>query len=119
VSHRQLRKLSRIEIEYEVKKSKEVIEKELGQNVESFCYPYKFMEQGKEFVRMMKRVLIDAGYESAVSTRIGTANTEDDIFMLRRIPVNSDDERKLFRAKLEGGYDWLHALQCLSKYMRI
>jgi peptidoglycan/xylan/chitin deacetylase (PgdA/CDA1 family) len=117
VSHRQLRILSRAEIEYEIKKSKEVIEKDLGQNVESFCYPYKFMEQAKEFVRMMKTVLIDAGYESAVTTRIGTANTEDDVFALKRIPVNSDDGGQFFKAKLEGSYDWLYPLQCVSKYI--
>jgi peptidoglycan/xylan/chitin deacetylase (PgdA/CDA1 family) len=115
VSHRQIRILSRADTEYEIKKSKEVIEKELSQNVESFCYPYKFMEQDKEFVRMMKTVLIDAGYESAVTTRIGTANTEDDIFMLKRIPMNSGDEVAFFTLKLEGAYDWLQHFQYFSK----
>jgi hypothetical protein len=29
--------------------------------------------------------------------------------------VNSEDDADLFRAKLEGAYDWLHALQFVAK----
>lgn len=38
-----------------------------------------------------------------------------DRLFLERIPVNSRDDEAFFSAKLEGGYDWLHALQLASK----
>jgi len=40
--------------------------------------------------------------------RIGTAIKRDDIFFLKRIPLNSFDDLAFFMAKLEAGYDWLH-----------
>ena len=34
---------------------------------------------------------------------------------MKRLPVNTDDDDKFFKAKLEGGYDWLHTPQYLLK----
>jgi hypothetical protein len=34
---------------------------------------------------------------------------------LKRLPVNSFDDAKLFRAKLNGAYNWLHAVQYAAK----
>lgn len=119
VTHRQLSNLSEAEIEYEIRHSKEVIEDNLGQNIASFCFPYKFMDQDRKFVRIMKSMLVSTGYKNAVTTRIGTVSTEDDIFMLKRIPVNSDDEAEFLRGKLEGAYDWLHSFQYWSKKFKI
>jgi hypothetical protein len=34
---------------------------------------------------------------------------------LPRIPVNSWDDEQFLRAKLRGGYDWLHLAQVLKK----
>ncbi|MDQ2844695.1 MAG: polysaccharide deacetylase family protein, partial [Acidobacteriota bacterium] len=59
-----------------------------------------------------------AGYEHGVSTILGTADASGDRFFLRRLPVNSCDDTRLFRAKLEGGYDWLHGLQYAAKQMK-
>ena len=49
---------------------------------------------------------------------IGTATKLDDIFFLKRIPVNTFDDLSLFEAKLQGGYDWLHKLQYLVKSIK-
>jgi hypothetical protein len=38
---------------------------------------------------------------------------------MRRLLVNSHDDVALFRAKLDGGYDWLHTLQYASKLATI
>jgi hypothetical protein len=35
----------------------------------------------------------------------------DDPYTLKRIPINDDDDKKLFMAKLHGGYDWLNSMQ--------
>jgi hypothetical protein len=46
-----------------------------------------------------------------LTTRIGTVAPGDDLFRLKRLPVNSMDDRRLLRAKLEGAYNWLYRLQ--------
>jgi len=51
-----------------------------------------------------------------VSTIIGRAGKHDNRYYLPRLPVNSWDDAALLRAKLEGGYDWLHWPQWLYKY---
>lgn len=111
VSHPQLRNLSEMEVEYEVRQSKEEIEEALGGRVEGFSYPFAFPESDRPFVDWLRSVLGKAGYAYGVSTRIGTSGPADDRYFLRRIPVNSLDDTSFFRAKLEGGYDWLSRLQ--------
>ena len=48
---------------------------------------------------------------NGVCTIIGTAGPSDDTYFLPRLPINSHDDLRLFRAKLEGAYDWLHVAQ--------
>jgi len=59
-----------------------------------------------------------AGYESSVSTQIGRHQPGADLMQIKRLPVNSEDDVRLFQAKLEGGYDWLALPQHLSKSVR-
>jgi hypothetical protein len=60
-------------------------------------------------------MLAQAGYENGVTTIVGTAGSLSDRLFMERIPVNSSDDRAFFSAKLQGGYDWLHAFQFASK----
>lgn len=117
VSHPDLRSLGLDQIEYEVGHSKEVIEQELGVPVESFSYPFGFPEEDKDFTRFLEDVLANLGFEHGVSTILGRASCGSNRFFLPRIPVNSYDDSSLLRAKLEGGYDWLHRLQLLKKFI--
>lgn len=118
VSHPQLSSLDQNAIKHEILNSKHTIEDNLGECVDAFAYPYAFPEQNGSFVRMLKETLEDAGYHHGVSTRIGTARPHEDRYFLRRVPVNSLDDRLLFEAKLRGGYDWLSKLQYASKFIR-
>lgn len=115
MSHPQLKELSVAQVDEEVGKSKKAIEDNLGCPVTSFSYPYNFPENHKRFVGMLRETLERHGYENGVSTVIGTARSGDDRFFLPRLPVSSWDDLPLFRAKLEGGYDWLHGPQKLYK----
>lgn len=45
-------------------------------------------------------------------------NKSTELFSLRRIPVNSGDDSRLFAWKLRGGYDWLYGVQALTKKVR-
>jgi peptidoglycan/xylan/chitin deacetylase (PgdA/CDA1 family) len=118
VSHPQLRDLGTEKVQDEIRSSKEAIEQELGCAVTSFAYPYAFPETDGAFQNRLRENLLEAGYQNGVSTIIGRASRNDDMFFMKRVPVNSSDDGRLFRAKLEGGYDWLHKIQHASKILR-
>ena len=117
VSHPELYKLSAKDLEYEVRQSKESIEDALGESVRSFSYPYAFPEHDKKFTAHLRELLQRHGYENGVTTILGTAAAGDDWFFLPRLPVNSFDDLGFLKAKLEGGYDWLHPAQKIYKSM--
>ena len=118
VTHKHLNRLPRAQGEHELKKSKETIEDRTGSRVQTFSFPYAFPENDKDFVSFMRSKLQIYGYSCAVATRIGTAAIGDDLFSLRRIPVNNDDDSSLFKSKLAGGYNWLYSAQYMIKFMR-
>ena len=115
VTHPKLKELGSDEVEQELRRSKETIEDKLGTDVASFSYPFAFPEAMRSFVGKLRDTLSRCEYRVGVSTVIGTATPADDPFFLRRLPVNVSDDLPLFRAKLEGGYDWLHSVQRLKK----
>jgi peptidoglycan/xylan/chitin deacetylase (PgdA/CDA1 family) len=129
-SHPRLHDLGREEIERELSASKQAIQIHLRQpvvgsepigepvSVDSFCCPYKFPEQDTGFVATLREALTSSGYSCCLSTRIGTVHSTDDVFALRRIPLNSADDVSFFSAKLSGAYDWLSTLQILAKKLR-
>lgn len=119
VNHPKLINLNKKDVEFEISQSKAIIENKLGKSVYSFSYPFKFPEEKKAFTKYLSVLLEKNGYECGVSTRIGTTSIEDDIYFLKRIPVNTSDDILFFTAKLGGGYDWLFTLQYLAKHISI
>lgn len=118
VTHPQLRFVKSETLEYEIQRSKETIEGELGSSIHSFSYPFAFPEVDFEFRRRLRRILEKYGYKNGVSTIIGTVGDRDDKFFLKRLPVNSWDDLPLFEAKLEGAYDWIHHIQYATKLVK-
>jgi len=114
VNHLQLQFMGKKEIEHELMYSKEAIESNLRCPVESFSYPFAYPEDS-DFKKYLRDCLEKSGYKNGVSTRIGTTDSNDDYYSMKRIPVNSCDDIPLFKAKLEGSYDWLYSVQYLSK----
>jgi len=86
--------------------------------VDSFCYPYKFPEQDTRFVAALREALVWSGYHCCLSTRVGVDHEREELFALKRIPVNGGDELSLFKAKLKGAYDWVSKVQRLKKGLR-
>lgn len=115
VTHPDLRSSSPDELEYELGHSKEVIEQNLGVPVDSFSYPFAFPEEDKNFIRFLEDMLQNIGFDYGVSTILGRAGRHSNRYFLPRLPVNNWDDTSLLRAKLEGGYDWLHWAQLLKK----
>ncbi|MGD0059690.1 MAG: polysaccharide deacetylase family protein [Verrucomicrobiia bacterium] len=115
VNHPRLYELGFDEIRAELANSKAVIEDRLGSAVVSFAYPYAFPSGDRRFVARLEELLRAAKYECGVTTRIGRASANDQLFTLPRLPMNSADDRSLFLAKLQGAYDWLAVVQTSFK----
>ena len=118
VNHPELDKLDESQVTSEVVRSKQTLEDKLGSPVKSFAYPFAFPECNRTFTKRLAGILESHGYENGVSTVIGRARSCDSPFFLPRLPVNTWDDLRLFQAKLEGAYDWLHLPQSIYKKAR-
>jgi peptidoglycan/xylan/chitin deacetylase (PgdA/CDA1 family) len=118
VTHPQLGRVNRMQQQNELRYSKSAIEDRLGVAVESFAYPFAFPEHNRTFTRQLREDLEMCGYRNGVCTAVGRATVAGDRLFLRRIPANSYDDMQLFRAKLDGAYDWLHTFQYYSKVLK-
>jgi len=116
VTHADFRSLGPDQIDYELGYSKETIEQRTGAPVESFSYPFALPEEDGDFIRYLADTLENLGYANGVSSIIGRAMPKDARFFLPRLSVNSWDDVELLRAKVEGGYDWLHWPQWFYKF---
>jgi peptidoglycan/xylan/chitin deacetylase (PgdA/CDA1 family) len=117
LSHPKLYEIDRAQAADEIRRSKEILEDRLGAEVDSFAYPYAFPEHDPNFVAFARDCLHTHGYSNAVTTIVGIMNSQSDPFLLPRLPVNTFDDAALLRAKLEGGYEWLHGLQYAKKLL--
>jgi peptidoglycan/xylan/chitin deacetylase (PgdA/CDA1 family) len=75
VTHPTLKFMTEVDLEHEVCASKEAIENELGVSIDSFAYPYAFPEHDAAFAHRLRDLLKSAGYNSGVSTVIGSNQT--------------------------------------------
>ena len=116
VTHADFRSLGPEHIEYELGYSKETIEQKIGAPVESFSYPFALPEEDGDFIRYLADTLENMGYSSGVCSTIGRAMPKNKRFFLPRLSVNCWDDVELLRAKVEGGYDWLHWPQWFYKF---
>jgi len=107
VTHPRLRELPRMKIEDELRRSRETIEENLGTRIDSFAYPFAFPETDKGFRALLTEALQTTGYADGVCTTIGRAEALRSRLFMKRLPVNSCDDRRLFQAKLAGAYDWV------------
>jgi peptidoglycan/xylan/chitin deacetylase (PgdA/CDA1 family) len=115
VHHPELVDLPWSDIQSEIADSKAQIENQLGAPVKAFAYPYAFPQTRRDFVDRFKDLLMTGGYETCVTTQIGRHQPGADPLQIKRLPVNSGDDDKLFQAKLAGGYDWLALPQGMIK----
>ena len=115
VTHPDLRSLGPDQLEYELGRSKEIIEQNLDAPITSFSYPFAFPEEDECFTRFLEDLMENLGYEVGVSTILGRAGRRNNKFFLPRLPVNNWDDADMLHAKLEGGYDWLHWPQLIKK----
>ena len=99
VSHRILTGLRKEEITREIKGSKDILESQLGQGINSFAYPVgtriDFNDEIAEIVKACK-------YSCACSNMYGMNGKNADIFALKRIGIETTDNFFIFKKKLNG-----------------
>jgi len=93
-SHSRMPQLSNVELVNELNRSKQALEDILGQEIESFAYPY-----GAHDERCVQAVR-DASYKYACTTRTGWALAGGDPLTIRRITVFANDSLASFARKL-------------------
>jgi peptidoglycan/xylan/chitin deacetylase (PgdA/CDA1 family) len=117
VSHPRLKMLSKEDVTYEIKTSKDIIEQKTGSTITDFSHPYAFPEEDKDYIKFIKMVFRQAGYRHCVTTSIGICREGNGLFF-NRLPVNTWDDNIFFEAKLGGSYNWLHPIQFGFKSMK-
>ena len=121
VSHPELDGLFWNDVELEIRRSKREIESRLGAPCTTFAYPYAFPSANAKFLQAFTALLKNAGVQFGVTTAIGRASYADkekSPLTLKRLPVNSSDDLSLFKAKINGRYDWMGWPQTLSKRVK-
>ncbi|ACV63802.1 polysaccharide deacetylase [Desulfofarcimen acetoxidans DSM 771] len=81
LTHPHLTGLSDAEARQEIMVSKKVLEAKLGREVQFFCYPYG--EYNESMVRLVK----EAGYRAATTTKQGLNYQNTDAYLLKRIRI--------------------------------
>lgn len=104
LTHRRMAILSDNELEMEIIKSKEILERQTGKEIKHFAYPFGELA---DFDERTFKYLKKANYSAAVTTHFGRDNRYSDIFKLKRISVWDDDTVADLIEKLSGSYDWL------------
>lgn len=111
VNHPKLYQLPWPAIEDELSLSKQCLEQQMGEQVDSFAYPFAFPQEDLSFTQPFAEMLQEQGYRSCVTTIVGRMGAGDDPMAIKRLPVNACDDRALLRAKVDGAYDWLNWVQ--------
>ena len=118
VNHPRLVELPWNEVAEELRESKQELEQHLGEPVTTFAYPFAFPQANRAFVQDFRRLLAEIGYTCCATTELGRVGLGDDPYRLKRLPANSLDDLGLYRAKLEGCYDWLALAQGMIKTVK-
>jgi peptidoglycan/xylan/chitin deacetylase (PgdA/CDA1 family) len=80
----------------EITKCKELLETELGAVISSFAYPHGYSSP------RVRRLVREAGYESACSVKNALSSTDDDPFSLARLTLRAGTSLDEFGAWLRG-----------------
>ncbi len=118
VTHPRLGEFDWALVRRELASSKAVLEDQLAAPITGFSCPFGFPQAERAFIHGLALLLRACGYAHAVTTVIGRAARGDNPLLLPRLPIDGNDDRDLFLAKLEGRYDWMGRPQLWTKQFR-
>ena len=99
ISHRILAGLSKEDIIREIKDSKDILESQIGNKINSFAYP---VGTRADFDDTIMEVVKEYKYTCACSNVYGMNDENSDTFALKRIGIETTDCFFLFKQKLDG-----------------
>lgn len=108
-SHPRLCALHPDEARYELATSREVLEQGLGRAVVHLAYPFGSVNAS---VRLLAA---ETGYHTACTTDIGVAAGDDDLLMLRRVPITGHDSLLDFVCRVRTGLTVVEAAKSLAR----
>ena len=100
-SHCRLTECNTHQLQEELTNSRKWLEDILGRPVTIMSYPYGAVD------KHIRDAAAAAGYLLAASSKFGTNMSGYDPLWLARTDIWAQDDRRAFRAKLAGGWDWL------------
>lgn len=108
MSHTSFGKLSKNQIESELKESKEILETHLQRKVDYFAFPYG---QRKDFGCATPEMLYEVGYRAAMTTLWRRHNCNENSYLLRRIEVKPADNMADFQRFMSRKIDFRYIKQ--------
>jgi peptidoglycan/xylan/chitin deacetylase (PgdA/CDA1 family) len=115
VHHPAMETLHEKTLRQELLDSKSSLENYIGREICDFSHPFSFPELNATYVNKYRHLLAECGYKTGMTTTIGCVYQGDDIFTIRRLPINDLDDSRFFKAKLNAAYDWVAMIQYLAR----
>lgn len=112
-SHRVLTSLNALEAREEFIKSKELLEKLTGKNVDLFSFPYG------SFNSHTLSLAYEAGYKRVFTINNEVITSHVDRSLLGRVRTDPSDTLLEFRLKILGAYEWLNSIGPLKEKLFI
>lgn len=112
MNHFDLRNLGKSELEQDLRLSKNKLEEKISKQVPNFSFPQGF---ANENVKSAVKEIYKSGALVSNGVQINSKLKEDDIFVLRRVPIQNSDGRYLFIARIKG---WLVLEETAKKIIK-
>jgi peptidoglycan/xylan/chitin deacetylase (PgdA/CDA1 family) len=100
-SHCRLTECNEIDLESEVRGSREWLEDLLAKPVTTMSYPHGAVDE------RVKAAVENAGYSLAACSRFGTHKPGSDPLLISRTDIWAQDDINRFKSKLSGHWDWI------------
>lgn len=115
-THPFLTKLPIEEAKRELFESKEMIERQIGQRIQHFAFPYG---AAADFNYRLKELVKELGYASCSSTIKGFNSYNSDPFHLHRNAILPGWPVFMVKCYVHGGFDWAEALKRYLSHSRL
>jgi peptidoglycan/xylan/chitin deacetylase (PgdA/CDA1 family) len=115
IDHARMSALPEGEMRRQAEGSRATLERMLQVPVRSFAYPYGMLD---DYSPLSERILLQSGYEVAVTSHWGTVNKASRLLSLRRITLGEEDDDRVIIDKVEGGYDWIAVKERVGLVLR-
>lgn len=114
-AHSAFSHLDKKKVAEEVFISKKELEEIIGKRIRYLAYPYG---SWGDFNDRHKKIVRQAGYEAALSTKVGRNNLNSDFYELKRLPIFNIDGLSNFKRKVRGAYDFSGWIQFFAYKVR-